>query len=75
MPPIFVAIYTRLVGRPLLTAEMIGVGFGLLGAAVLAAGTKLEKDNESTHFGDFVALLSAISMAGYLIVGKKLRSK
>ncbi|CAM6124210.1 unnamed protein product [Calypogeia fissa] len=73
MSPIFVAIYTKITGGVLMTKEILGVGLGVLGVGLLAAGTKVEKDNQSSYLGDFIALFSSLSMAGYFAVGKKLR--
>ncbi|CAM6120096.1 unnamed protein product [Calypogeia fissa] len=72
--PVFVAVYTKLRGGPLMTVELIGVTLGVIGVAVLAAGTGVERDAQSTYIGDFIALCASVFMAGFLIVGKKLRS-
>ncbi|CAM6089056.1 unnamed protein product [Calypogeia fissa] len=72
--PVFVAVYTKLRGGALVTRELIGVTLGVIGVAVLATGTAVDRDAESTYIGDFIALCASVTMAGYLTVGKKLRS-
>ncbi|CAM6120098.1 unnamed protein product [Calypogeia fissa] len=72
--PVFVAVYTKLRGGPLMAVELIGVTLGVIGVAVLATGTGVERDAQSTYIGDFIALCASATMAGYLTVGKKLRS-
>ncbi|CAM6121130.1 unnamed protein product [Calypogeia fissa] len=74
IPPVFVAVYTKLRGGPLMSVELIGVTLGVIGVAVLATGTGVERDAQSTYIGDFIALCASAAMAGYLTVGKKLRS-
>lgn len=72
-PPIVVAVLSYLQGQPLLRGEVNGVALGMGGALIIAAGSRVEKDNEVTLLGDLAAFAAAIAFVVYISAGRHLR--
>ncbi len=71
--PIFVVLLSYLVlGEGVNTREAAGIAISFLGASIIAMG---HLDMSSNLFGDFLALVGSISLAVYLVAGRRLRGK
>jgi drug/metabolite transporter (DMT)-like permease len=70
--PVFAALFGRLLGDRVSRRELGGIGIAALGCAVLAGGDW--QAGGDALAGDALALLGAASGAGYLVVGRKLRT-
>ncbi|MDK2383896.1 MAG: DMT family transporter, partial [Candidatus Korarchaeota archaeon] len=71
--PIFVVLLSYLVlGERVNSREVAGISVSFLGASIIAMG---HIDKGSNIFGDFLALIGSISLAAYLVAGKRLRRK
>src|SRR5882672_1415545 len=70
--PIFAAVFGRLLGDRVAPREMLGIGIAAAGCAVLAGGDW--RAGGDALAGDGLALVGAASAAGYLVVGRRLRS-
>ncbi len=71
--PIFVVLLSYLVlGEGVNAREAAGIAISFLGASIIAMG---HIDMSSNLFGDFLALIGSISLAVYLVAGRRLRGK
>ncbi len=71
--PIFVVLLSYLVlGEGVNAREAVGIAISLLGASIIAMG---HVNIGSNLFGDFLALIGSISLAVYLVAGRRLREK
>lgn len=78
MQPIFVGIMSALFLRERASlTQWIGIGVACAGAIVLALGDAHEDGVFSRRaiFGDVLALIGAVLVAGYYVIGRKLRQK
>ncbi len=72
--PVFVAIASRLLfGEPLHRRTILGIGICLAGSTLVAYGNW--RIGTSPLFGGLLALFGALTMAGYLLIGQRLRQK
>lgn len=72
--PVFVALLDWLVFRqPPTRLAWLGIGLTMLGSFVIGAGD-LQLGGEAL-WGDFLAVLGALAMVGYLVVGRRLRQR
>jgi drug/metabolite transporter (DMT)-like permease len=70
--PIFVALYSRGVLKEKIPAAMVsGILLAVAGVAIISAGDHSRGSN--VLLGDLLALGGAVMMAGYLLVGRRLR--
>ena len=70
--PLLVAVASRLLlGEPIQRKILAGIAVGLVGGLVLAAG---DAGREGELLGDLLAFLGAISIVGYLLAGRQLRT-
>lgn len=67
------AVLAYLQGQPLSGGELGGVGLGMGGVLVIAAGARVENDNEVTLLGDLGAFAAAIAFVVYISAGRHLR--
>jgi drug/metabolite transporter (DMT)-like permease len=73
--PLFVAVASALLFKERLRAgTLIGIGAAIAGAAAVALFDAGAEGGASTR-GDIMALLGAVSASGYLLVGRRLRSR
>lgn len=72
-PPIVLAVLACLQGQPLSRGELSGVALGMGGVLVIAAGSRVENDNDVTLLGDLVAFAAAIAFVVYISAGQHLR--
>lgn len=72
-PPIVLAVMGWLQGQPLSRGELSGVAIGMGGAVVIAAGSRVENDNEVTLVGDLSAVAAAVAFVVYISAGRHLR--
>jgi drug/metabolite transporter (DMT)-like permease len=70
--PVFAALFGRLLGDRVTRQELGGIAIAALGCAVLAGGDW--RTGGTALAGDALALLGAACGAGYLVVGRKLRT-
>jgi drug/metabolite transporter (DMT)-like permease len=72
LSPLFVATYNVLVLKErMLRIQIVGILVTILGAVIISAGDfQISGD---AIFGDFLAFLGAIFVAGYLIIGRNVR--
>ena len=70
--PIFAALFGTLLGDRVARREILGIAIAGAGCAVLAGGDW--SAGGSALVGDGLAVLGAASGAGYLVVGRRLRS-
>jgi drug/metabolite transporter (DMT)-like permease len=70
--PTFAAVFGTLLGDRVTARETIGIAIAAAGCAVLAGGDWSAGGN--AILGDGLALVGAASAAGYLVIGRKLRS-
>ena len=70
--PLLVAVASRLLlGEPIHRKVVAGIAVGLVGGLVLAAG---DAGREGELLGDLLAFLGAVSIIGYLLAGRRLRT-
>jgi drug/metabolite transporter (DMT)-like permease len=70
--PIFAALFGLLLGDRVSRREALGIAIAAVGCAVLAGGDW--RAGGSALAGDALALVGAASVAGYLVIGRRLRS-
>ncbi len=71
--PLIVAVASRVFLKETISKQTtLGIGIGLAGGVALAAG---DAGKGSELFGDVMAFLGAVSVVGYLLVGRKLRAQ
>ncbi|MDK2372140.1 MAG: DMT family transporter [Candidatus Korarchaeota archaeon] len=71
--PIFVVLLSYLaLGERVNSKEAAGIAISFLGASTIAMG---HIDKGSNLFGDFLALIGSISLAAYLVAGRRLRGR
>ena len=70
--PIFAALFGTLLGDGVTRREITGIAIAAAGCAVLAGGDW--QAGGDAVAGDGLALVGAASVAGYLVVGRRLRS-
>jgi len=70
--PIFAALFGALLGDRVTRREVVGIAIAAAGCAVLAGGDW--SAGGDALIGDGLALIAAASGAGYLVVGRRLRS-
>jgi drug/metabolite transporter (DMT)-like permease len=76
--PLWVALLSPLVLRERLAGgTWLGIAVALAGAAVLALGDATRRPGAHPHAlaGDLLALAGAWAMAGYLLIGRRLRTR
>jgi len=72
--PIFVSLLSRLIlGEPIGRRTAIGISLGLFGGVVLTTGD-LEVGLASIY-GNLLAVLGALTVSGYYIIGRELRNR
>jgi len=57
--------------EPIHKYTVIGIGIGIVGGGIIAIG---DSGNEAELTGDLLAFLGALSVAGYMLAGRRLRS-
>ena len=72
-PPIVLAVLACLQGQPLSREELYGVSLGMGGVVVIAAGSRVEHDNDVTLLGDLAAFAAAVAFVVYISAGRHLR--
>jgi drug/metabolite transporter (DMT)-like permease len=73
--PLFVAVASHLLfGEPMSRRMLSGIALGVVGSAVIASG-EIRGSGEKELLGDAMAIAGAAAMAGYLLVGRTLRSR
>ena len=70
--PIFAALFGRLLGDRVAPRELAGMVIAAVGCAVLAGGDGWAGGD--ALIGDGLALIGSASVAGYLVVGRRLRT-
>ena len=71
--PLLVAVASRIfLKEPLERRVLVGIGLGFAGSLVIASGD-LRFGGRQELLGDGLALLGAVAMTGYLLLGRKLR--
>ena len=70
--PIFVAVFSIALGRPITSRTAIAVGVALVGSAVIAGGDF--GSTGSALRGDALAVAGAAAVAVYLLAGERLRA-
>ncbi|MBI4312733.1 MAG: DMT family transporter [Chloroflexi bacterium] len=71
--PLITAVASRaLFGEAIHTRTLVGIGVGLAGGVLLAAG---DAGDGSELFGDAMAFLGAIAVVGYMLAGRRLRTR
>jgi len=72
--PLLVALASRVfLKEPLERRVLVGIGLGFAGSLVIASGD-LRFGGRQELLGDGLALLGAVAMTGYLLLGRKLRA-
>lgn len=73
--PLMVALASRVfLKEPLRRGVLLGIALGLAGSIVIAAGD-LASAGQDNLLGDALALLGAVAMTGYLLVGRRVRPR
>jgi drug/metabolite transporter (DMT)-like permease len=73
--PLMVAVASRLFLKESLERRVLaGIGLGLAGSMVIGIGDMLSGGSENL-IGDVLAFLGAVSMTGYLLIGRKVRPR
>jgi drug/metabolite transporter (DMT)-like permease len=73
--PLMVALASRMfLKEPLKRRVLMGIALGLAGSIVIAAGD-LASAGRDNLLGDALALLGAIAMTGYLLIGRRVRQR
>jgi drug/metabolite transporter (DMT)-like permease len=70
--PVFAALLGALIGDRVGRREWVGIGIAAAGCAVLAGGDW--RAGGDAIFGDLLALLGAVTAAGYLVIGRRMRA-
>jgi drug/metabolite transporter (DMT)-like permease len=71
--PLFVGLFSWLLGERAPKAFWVGVGLALLGVGLIGLGDlRLGKE---ALWGDFLALLGAVAASGYLVLGRHTRER
>jgi len=70
--PVFAALFGRLLGDRVTRRELAGIAIAAVGCAVLAGGDW--QAGPGAIAGDALALVGAAAAAGYLVVGRRLRT-
>ncbi len=72
--PIFVSLYSHFILKERIsTATLAGILTAIVGVIIISAGDHSQGSN--VLLGDLLALGGAVMMAGYLLVGRRLRQK
>ncbi|MDP3062242.1 MAG: DMT family transporter [Chloroflexota bacterium] len=72
--PLMVAVASRLLFKESLARRvLVGIGLGLAGSLAIAWGD-LGRGGGEELLGDGLALLGAVAMTGYLLIGRRLRA-
>jgi len=72
--PIWVALAARVLGERLTPRAWGGIVLAMLGGAVVALAPRAAQDGSGDAFsGNLLALAGAVSIAGYLLIGRRLR--
>jgi drug/metabolite transporter (DMT)-like permease len=72
--PLMVAVASRVLFKePLARRVLAGIGLGLAGSLAIAWGD-LGRGGREELLGDGLALLGAVAMTGYLLIGRRLRA-
>ena len=70
--PLLVAVASRLfLGEPMQRKVLAGIAVAMTGGVVIAVG---DASREGELLGDLLAFLGAVSIVGYLLAGRRLRS-
>ncbi|MGQ0813672.1 MAG: DMT family transporter [Gemmatimonadota bacterium] len=78
MQPIFVAVFSGVFLQERATrVQWLGIGVACAGAMILALGDAHEDGalSRSALFGDALALIGAVLVAGYYVIGRRLRQR
>jgi len=71
--PLIVAVASRVfLGEAITKQALLGIAIGLVGGVALAAG---DAGEGSELFGDLMAFLGAVAVVGYMLAGRRLRSR
>jgi len=74
--PIFVALVSYLMwGERLSRRALLGVGLSILGSALIAFSDSGGGGGPNPLLGDFLALVGALFVTGYLLIGRDLRRR
>lgn len=74
--PIFVALVSFVLWRERIGRRvLIGVGLSVLGSALVAFSDRTGGSGSNPLLGDFLALVGAIFVTGYLLIGRDLRRR
>jgi drug/metabolite transporter (DMT)-like permease len=72
--PLFVGVISHLfLGERLTRRTVLGMGIAILGSAVIGLGDAQQGTHHLT--GDLLALLGAVAVAGYMLIGRRLRAR
>jgi drug/metabolite transporter (DMT)-like permease len=72
--PIWVALAARVLGERLTPRAWGGIVLAILGGAVVALAPRAAQDGSGGAFsGNLLAVAGAVSIAGYLLIGRRLR--
>lgn len=71
--PLFVGLFSWVLGERAPKAFWLGVGLALLGVGLIGLGDL--RLGEEALWGDFLALLGAVAASGYLLLGRQAREK
>ncbi len=72
--PLFVALFSYLyLNEAMSRSKIVGIAIAFMGIIVIATG----EIGQGTHnlMGDLLALVSAVTMAGYLLIGRQMRKQ
>ncbi|MEY7850862.1 DMT family transporter [Natrarchaeobius sp. A-rgal3] len=75
--PIFVALGAALVlGERVSRETVVGISIALVGAAIMSLGGAGEAPiSDATAFGNALAILGAVTVAGYVLAGRSIRQR
>ncbi len=74
--PVFTAFGERFVlGRALGMRTLLGAGLSVLGAATMVFLSGADGTGRSSLFGDALAILGAVSISAYFLLGRRLRAR
>ncbi len=74
--PVFIVIFNYFILKEKIAKSVLaGIFLSILGVIIISVGEKTAGQNvlQNTLLGDGLALLGAVMMAGYLLVGRRLR--
>jgi drug/metabolite transporter (DMT)-like permease len=71
--PIIIVLLMPLMGNPVNKSYLIGAFLGVFGAIITLGD--INKGGEVTLIGDFAAFIGALTVVGYMFIGRFLRSK